>query len=346
LTNNQQPADAFSIVSLSIKKPVVSVLVTVYMRTQFISSALESVLNQTFRDYEIIILDDSGNSICKDICKHFLGMGHVRYQANSQTLGVACSLRNGINDSKGEFVAILNDDDLWEPDFLASLLPPLQADSRRVLAFSDHSLINANGELELEATEANTARYGRAFLPEGEIANPAEFVLVKNGVPLAMASVFRKKALDTSSLTQSLAGAYDFWISCALASTRGTFYYVPRRLTSWRLHSRMETSRRSVNKFDCEVYIITQIIEQKWFPEMQDYLSLKLSQSLFRVGRGRMDFNEPASALYFFSKSFFLRPSLKDIIALLICLFQIIVLRYLRYNRDKKTSIINTHNSD
>ena len=326
--------------------PMVSILVTVYNRTDYLQTAIESALNQTFRDYEIIILDDSGNSICEDTCKPYLGLGHVHYKANPQTLGVACSLRNGINDSKGEFVAILNDDDLWEPDFLASLLPPLQADSRRVLAFSDHWLINANGELEPEATEANTARYGRADLSEGEVSDVPKFVLVKNGVPLAMASVFRKKALDTSSLTHSLAGAYDFWISCALASTRGTFFYVPRRLTSWRLHSRMETSRRSVNKFECEVYIASQLIKRKWFPEMQDYLVLKLSQSLFRVGRDRMNFNEPASALYFFSKSFFLRPSLKSIIALFICLFQITVPRYIKHNRDQKASMINMHNSD
>ncbi len=307
--------------SSSIIKPVVSVLVTVYKRTQFISCALESVLNQTFRDYEIIILDDSGTSICKDICKSFLGMGHVHYHANSQTLGVARSLRDGIKDSKGEFVAILNDDDYWEPDFLTSLLPPLQADSRRVLAFSDHWLMNANGELELDATEANTARYGRAFLAEGDIPNPSEFILVKNGVPLAMGSVFRKNALDASSLNSSLSGAYDFWISCALASTRGSFYHVPKRLTRWRLHSQMETNRPGPDKSECNIYLITEILSRRWFPGFEKLLRCRLADAFFRAGLDRMDFGRVTEAVRYFLKSLCVSPSWRPMLAMPLCLF-------------------------
>jgi glycosyltransferase involved in cell wall biosynthesis len=268
-------------------------------------------------------------------------MGHVHYHANSQTLGVARSLRDGIKDSKGEFVAILNDDDYWEPDFLTSLLPPLQADSRRVLAFSDHWLMNANGELELDATEANTARYGRAFLAEGDIPNPSEFILVKNGVPLAMGSVFRKNALDASSLNSSLSGAYDFWISCALASTRGSFYYVSKRLTRWRLHSQMETNRRSLDKSECNIYILTEILSRRWFPEFERCLRFMLAEAWFRVGRDKMDFKKRSQACSCFLKSFLLCPKFKPLIAIVLAILPYFIFEiYLKITNSRNSSIL------
>jgi glycosyltransferase involved in cell wall biosynthesis len=125
--------------------PSVSVLVTVYNRTEYLRNAIESVLNQSFRDFEVVVLDDSGIAIAKDICDPYLSCGKVRYQPNAKTLGVAESLRAAIEDCRSDFISILNDDDRLEPGFLSALVPPLQADPRRVLAFSDHWLMDAEG---------------------------------------------------------------------------------------------------------------------------------------------------------------------------------------------------------
>ena len=47
--------------------PIVSILVTVYNRTDYLQTAIESALNQSFRDFEVVVLDDSGKGIAKDI---------------------------------------------------------------------------------------------------------------------------------------------------------------------------------------------------------------------------------------------------------------------------------------
>jgi glycosyltransferase involved in cell wall biosynthesis len=294
--------------------PLVSILVTVYKRTEFLSSAIESALKQTFSDYEIIVADDSGSSMAEDICRPYAQAGRLRYQANPQTLGIAVSLRKAMESATGKYIAILNDDDIWEPEFLAFLLPPLEADSRLVLAFSDHWIMPEDGSIDAAATDANSLLYGRSCLPGGRISDTAKLVVVQNAIPLAMAAVFRKEAFDSALLTPAVAGAYDFWISSALAATGAPFYYVPKRLTRYRVHARMETGRRSPDKLECDVYIAAQFLKRGWFPELRSQLRARLGGALFRTGRDRLYFNETKRARRDFLQSFLTRPDWRPVV--------------------------------
>ena len=293
--------------------PLVTVIVTVFTRVEFLPQALASVLNQTFSELEVIVMDDSGCAMAHDICEPFVRSNGVLYRANPGTLGVAASLRGAMCEAKGKYLAVLNDDDAWGPDFLENLVPILESDSRRVLAFSDHWIMTEDGRRDVAATDAVSLRYGRAALPEGRIGNTAEFVLVHNGVPLAMAALFRKRALDPLLLTSQVAGAYDFWISCILAKSGGEFYYVPRRLTSYRIHTRMETGRRGPDKSDNHVYIFSQLLERDWFPDRRRYLRLKLSRALCRASRDRLDFGRAAEARRFVLEALRIAPGWRPV---------------------------------
>lgn len=310
--------------------PVVSILVTVYNRTDYLQTAIKSALNQSFRDFEIVVLDDSGTGIAKDICNPYLSCGKFRYRPNPKTLGVAESLRAAIDDCRSDFISILNDDDRMEPEFLATLLPPLQSNRHCVLAFSNHWLMDAEGVVMPRATEENTKFHGRLGLPKGQIANLGEFLLVHNGVPLAVASVFRKAALDTTLLTSQVAGAYDFWISCALASTGGFFYHVPVRLSCWRIHPKMETARPSADKSDCTIHIALQLIERGWFPGFEKLLRCRLANAFFRAGLDRMDFGRVTEAARYFLKSLIVSPGWRPMLAMLLCLFPRLVRQTIR----------------
>jgi glycosyltransferase involved in cell wall biosynthesis len=276
--------------------PRVTVLVTVHRRTEFLEQALSSVVNQTLRGVEVIVVDDSGNAAARAICAPFITNHGFVYKANSITLGVAESLRAAIHDAKGRYLAILNDDDVWSPEFLEHLVPVLEANPDVVLGFSDHWIMKENGELDLDASETTSRIYGRSHLVQGRIFNPVEFVLRHNGVPLAMAAVFRKDALDLELLTSRVGGAYDFWISCMLARSRGDFYFEPKRLTAYRVHSGMETARRSPQKSDAHVYLFSQLLESDWFPDWRNHLRSKLSRTLCRAGRDRLRFGRNSEA--------------------------------------------------
>jgi glycosyltransferase involved in cell wall biosynthesis len=286
----------------------VTVVLTVYKRLDYLRDALSSVAAQSFDDYEVIVADDSGSAAAKEIVEPSLESGRVRYEPNEATLGVALSLQSALARARGRYIAILNDDDAWEPDFLAHLVQPLEDDRRRVLAFCDHWIVTESGEIDRLTTERNSEAYGRRTLQVGDIANPSTLVLQKNAVPLAMGSLFRAGAFDSSKLVAEVAGAYDFWISSLLAASGGGFYYVPQRLTRYRLHSQMETVRRSPEKSECFVFIWRAMLETGMFPELRGYIRSRLAQSRVRAGRDRLYFNQLAEARHLFREAFTTAP--------------------------------------
>lgn len=106
--------------------PLVSVLIPTYNRADYLPAALQSVLQQSFTDLEVIIVDDG--SI--DQTHQFLAQIHdprVRCltQANA---GTAAARNTALRAARGRYVACLDSDDLWNAQFLAVTLPPLEAD--------------------------------------------------------------------------------------------------------------------------------------------------------------------------------------------------------------------------
>lgn len=286
--------------------PRVSVILTVYKRVHYLPNALRSVLAQSYRDFEIIVADDSGVGAAREVVAEFASSNQIKYLRNSGSLGVAASLARASEQARGEFIAILNDDDLWEQDLLERLVLPLIADRNRVVASSDHWLMDADGRINNTLTEAWTANFGRAGLLEGIIPNPVEFAVKNGGVAINLTCVFRKDALDWSLVAPKVKGAYDYWISCLLAATRRPFYFVPKRLASWRVHDKMETERRSHDKNENLVYIYSTLLERGWFPELSHFLRTRLADSLFEVGRDKLHFDRASEARACFWRCFVL----------------------------------------
>lgn len=288
--------------------PLVSVILTVYKRLDYLREALQGVAAQTFDDYELIVADDSGSGASRDIVMRAFAGDRLRYQAHPQTLGVARSVQAALRAARGRYISILNDDDVWEPGFLARLVTPLEADERRVLAFSDHWIIAEDGAIDERATAHNTAAYGRRGLPAGDAADPHTLVLRDNAVPLAMAAVFRAGAFDYSTLVDEVAGAYDFWISSLLAASNGRFYYVPERLTRYRIHAGMETVRRSPEKSECFMFIWRSLLDSGRFPQLTPFMRARLAESTVRAGRDRLYFNQLGEARALFRDAFRTEP--------------------------------------
>ena len=284
-------------------EPLVTVILTVYNRLTFFADALKSVESQTFQDYEVVVADDSGTGAARSAALAS-NNPRVRYNANAASIGVALSLRAALVQARGKYVAILNDDDLWERDFLARLVAPLEADTNCVLAFCDHAIMSADGRVDEAASDRNTERFGRSRLREGVIADPKGFVLRQNGVPLAMGTVFRAAALSPDRLVSDVAGAYDLWISSLMAASGGAFYYVSERLTRYRVHAGMETVRRDPEKTRCLAFIARALLAEPSFASERDYLSGWLASLTVRAGRDYLYFDRVADARRSFLSAF------------------------------------------
>ena len=97
--------------------PFFTIVIPTYNRSNLLKRAIESVLDQTFESFEIIVIDDHSIDDTSSVVKSFSDL-RIRYMKNSRTKG-ACGARNvGIYSAKAKWVAFLDDDDLWLPDKL------------------------------------------------------------------------------------------------------------------------------------------------------------------------------------------------------------------------------------
>jgi glycosyltransferase involved in cell wall biosynthesis len=124
--------------------PTVSVVMPVYNGENYLRLALESVLCQTFEDFEIILIDDGSEDSTPDITQSF-GDDRVRY-VRQENAGVAVAVNHGISLARGRYFAWLSHDDLWTPEKLSEQLQALQGAGPAV-CYTDMKLIDGEGKL-------------------------------------------------------------------------------------------------------------------------------------------------------------------------------------------------------
>ena len=100
------------------KMPRVSVLMPVYnVKEEYLRASIESILNQTFTDFEFIILDDCSSNNVEEIVKSY-GDDRIRFYRNSENLGIAKSRNKLMDLARGEYSALMDNDDISHPERL------------------------------------------------------------------------------------------------------------------------------------------------------------------------------------------------------------------------------------
>ena len=113
--------------------PIFSIVIPVYNRAKLISRAVDSVLAQTFTDYEIIIVDDGSNDNLKKVCDDYnTPKIHYVYQDNA---GSNPARNNGIRNSRGYYVSFLDSDDAWEKEYLEEVNKKFAGDNELGLVY-------------------------------------------------------------------------------------------------------------------------------------------------------------------------------------------------------------------
>ena len=97
--------------------PTVSVIISTYNRSHVLGRSIQSVLNQTFQDFELIIVDDGSTDDTEKIVSN-LSNEKVKYVRHQKNRGASVARNIGIRLAKGDYIAILDDDDEWMPEIL------------------------------------------------------------------------------------------------------------------------------------------------------------------------------------------------------------------------------------
>ena len=121
----------------------ISVVIPAYNHEKFIGPAIDSVLSQSFQDFELIIVDDGSTDKTADVIKEY-NDSRIRYfyQENQDAFN---TINRGMDLAEGEFISILNSDDIYSPDRLQRLLDKQQETGAQCL-FSDVIPISDSGE--------------------------------------------------------------------------------------------------------------------------------------------------------------------------------------------------------
>jgi glycosyltransferase involved in cell wall biosynthesis len=99
--------------------PRVSVVIPNYNHTRFITGAIQSVLNQTYRSFEVIVVDDGSTDNSREVVASFGSQVRYIWQENQ---GLAGARNTGIRAARGQLIGLLDADDQWLPDFLEKMV--------------------------------------------------------------------------------------------------------------------------------------------------------------------------------------------------------------------------------
>ncbi|SHM28148.1 Glycosyltransferase involved in cell wall bisynthesis [Chitinophaga jiangningensis] len=127
------------------KKGLVSIITPVYNAERFISQTIDSVLAQTYPEWEMIIIDDGSKDNSVEVIRKYVEQDtRISYFAQANG-GSAAARNNGIRRANGQYIALLDADDLWDSNFLDSQIQ-LMKDKNSALVYSSHRLINEQSE--------------------------------------------------------------------------------------------------------------------------------------------------------------------------------------------------------
>lgn len=209
----------------------VTVLMTVYNGTKYLKECIDSVLGQTFKDFEFLIVDDCSTDGSRDFIKSY-GDDRIRLIENEKNMGQVRSLNIGLDCASGEYIARMDQDDIMIKDRLGRQSDFLDRRQDVAIVGTWGEVIDGNGKVfekyhcPLEYEEIiGSALFGGQFL-------------------MHISAFFRKDAVvDVGKYDESLffAEDYDLWTRLLLKGYR--FANIPEILAKFRYH-RESTSRR------------------------------------------------------------------------------------------------------
>ena len=134
--------------------PLVSVIIATHNRAHVISQAIESVLSQTFEDYEIIVVDDGSSDGTAGLLRERYAE-KVVYISKETNAGLSAARNTGIQAARGRYVAILDDDDLWLPEKLEMQIGLMEEKPSLGLVYCNSFTVNEHDEVlgEIKGTQ-------------------------------------------------------------------------------------------------------------------------------------------------------------------------------------------------
>jgi len=230
-------------------QPSLSVVITAYNYGKYLKGCIESVLNQTWRDFEIIVVNDGSTDDTDNVIAPYLSDQRIHY-VKQKNAGQANAKNTGIRHAKGDFIAFLDADDLWEANKLEEQIPLFQ-DPLVGLVYSTARYIDEKGNaVQFEhRSKYLVARSGQV----------TRHLFFDNFIPFS-SSVVRKECLDRWGVFDeglSMGIDWDLWLRL---SVHYKFSFVDKPLLVYRIGHAGQMSKNLELRQRCSDAIINKFI--------------------------------------------------------------------------------------
>ncbi|OUP11235.1 hypothetical protein B5F34_03870 [Mediterranea sp. An20] len=235
------------------RNPLISIIVASYNYASYIGQTLDSILSQTYANFEVIVVDDGSTDDSVAVISRYLTDGRVRLYTHPGGVnkGLCETVKLGIEQSKGEYVAFCESDDLWHPRYLEKKVEIIHTYrnvgiiSNNVEPFGDEEAINdrigylraINASLAVGGNKLDISRNKKKFF---------------NYIPTFSAVMIRKDILAPLDYHSPTDAWIDFWLYRQILKNHQLFY-TDEKLTFWRMHDSlngMSGARDHVRKGD------------------------------------------------------------------------------------------------
>ena len=220
--------------------PRVSVIIATFNRSRFIRESIESVLSQTFNDYELIVVDDGSTDNTRAIVAGYGGRIRYFYKDHANQ---SAALNFGISQAEGEYIAFLDDDDLWLPEKLEKQMRIIDADRSVGLVAGEIYQVDVEGKI--------TYHWGRRYSNPVTFKFLFDYNVVNHSAALARKSlIVQAGGFDETLLTTQ---DYDLWLR---VSKLCKVHYINEPLAKIRIHPGNKRNNR-IQKLKDRIRVIS-----------------------------------------------------------------------------------------
>lgn len=214
--------------------PLVSIILPNYNNAKYVGEAIESVLSQTYTNWELIVIDDGSTDNSVEIIQKYAAQDErIKWLINATNKGVSASRNEGLKRYRGEFICFLDSDDVFLPNKLTDQVACLQQNENIDLVYSDQLV----GDEKLSIIRKN-----EYFIPSIDLR---EFMAIRNLFSTLCVLLRRKLVEQVGYFDTQLAGGedWDYWIRC---SEKTPFIHLRTDTAIYRQHAAQ--SHKNIDK--------------------------------------------------------------------------------------------------
>ncbi len=233
----------------------VSVCIPTYNRSHYLTYAVNSVLNQTYSDFELIICDDGSPDNTPEVVAGFKD-SRIRYIRHEKNMGRSRNMRSGFEASQGDYFIKFDDDDALTPEFLEKTVMILDKNPQVDFVCSNHWVIDKDSNRVESATKENAIRWGKDQLKKGIIEDLNWQTFDKQSLQVG-STLFRYSCLkEVDYMDPKADGCEDFDLLVRLALKGKVGYFLPEYLMEYRFHGGQTSLGQNLHFLQAKLYCI------------------------------------------------------------------------------------------